>query len=228
MKLPSFKTCLISITGILFIISCTKTTTNKPFACGDTITDVDGNIYSTVSIGTQCWMKENLKTSKYKDGTAIPTGLDNTAWAADSIGAYAVYNNADSNNTRYGKLYNWYAVHTGKLAPAGWHVPDTTEWSTLVNFLGGENVAGGAMKSTTLWNSPNTGATNSSGFNGLPAGYRDGFDGLFYEIGYSGNFWLSTVGTNYAFDRYLNSNNSNASKATTNMGNGFSVRCVRD
>ncbi|MBK9327803.1 MAG: fibrobacter succinogenes major paralogous domain-containing protein [Sphingobacteriales bacterium] len=137
-----------------------------------TVTDIDGNVYNVVKIGNQCWMKENLKTTRYNDGSAIPTGLSNTAWEATTNGAYAIYDNNAANNTTYGKLYNWYAVNTGKLAPAGWHVPTDAEWTTLTTYLGGVRVAGGPMKATTLWASPNVGATNSSGFTGLPAGYR--------------------------------------------------------
>jgi uncharacterized protein (TIGR02145 family) len=145
------------------------TTTGSLANCG-TVTDIDGNVYNTVTIGTQCWMAENLKTTRYNDGTAILTGLSNADWQITTSGAYAIYNNDPANNTTYGKLYNIYAVKTNKLAPAGWHVPTYTEWTTLTTYLGGEAVAGGKMKATTLWSSPNTGATNSSGFTGLPAG----------------------------------------------------------
>lgn len=194
-----------------------------------TVTDIDGNVYNVVKIGNQCWMKENLKTTRYKDGTAIPTGLSNTAWQNTTSGAYAIYNNNAANNTTYGKLYNWYAVNTGKLAPAGWHVPTDAEWTTLINFLGGETVAGNKMKATILW-APFSGIanTNSSGFTGLPAGVRSN-NGTFNFIGTTGLFWSSSEnGTSNAWYRYLNSNNSNASSYANGKQYGFSVRCVRD
>jgi uncharacterized protein (TIGR02145 family) len=192
-----------------------------------TVTDIDGNIYHTVRIGTQVWMKENLKTTRYKDGTTIPTGLSNAAWQATTSGAYAIYNNNAANNTTYGKLYNWYAVNTGKLAPAGWHVPTDAEWTTLINYLGGEAVAGGKMKATTLWSSPNTGATNSSGFTGLPAGAWDG--SFFNNIGNTSLFCSSTeFGTYNAFVYDLHYNSSGFYSGVTSKVGGFSVRCVKD
>ncbi len=206
-------------------ISFTTSTTISN--CG-TVTDIDGNVYNTVTIGTQCWMKENLKTTRYNDGTAIPTGLSDAAWQNTTSGAYAIYDNNAANNTTYGKLYNWYAVNTGKLAPAGWHVPTDAEWSTLTNYLGGVVVASGAMKATTLWNSPNTGATNSSGFTGLPAGFRS-INGAFNNIGYFGSFWSSTeYDAYYAWYRYLFYSSSFAYRGYLDKRNGFSVRCVRD
>ena len=195
--------------------------------CGQ-VTDIDGNVYNTVTIGSQCWMAENLKTTRYNDGTAIPTGLSDAAWEATTSGAYAIYDNNANNNTIYGKLYNWYAVNTGKLAPAGWHVPTDAEWTTLINFLGGETVAGNKMKATTLWRAY-TGITNtnSSGFTGLPAGFRN-TSGTFNNIGDDGHFWSSTeYSINYAWYRYLSYSSSNAGRANYNR-RGISVRCVRD
>ena len=132
MKRQKLKLIIVAVNALL-IISCSKTTTTTSFVCGvSTVKDIDGNIYNTVSIGTQCWTKENLKTTKYKDGTAIPTGLNDAEWANTTTGAYAIYDNNAANNTTYGKLYNWYAVNTGNLAPAGWHVPTDAEWTTLI------------------------------------------------------------------------------------------------
>ncbi len=192
--------------------------------------DIDGNVYDTVIIGTQIWMVQNLKTTRYNDGAFIATNLSNAEWEAAITGAYAIYNNNATNDSIYGKLYNWYAVNTGKLAPTGWHVPTDAEWTTLITFLGGETSAGGLMKATgiSLWNTPNTGATNVSGFTGLPAGGR-GYTGLFGYIGGYGYFWSSTVtGAGFAWYRNLNYNNSNAYRDNFNKQNGFSVRCVRD
>lgn len=167
------KQIIILITGILFMVSCTTTPVTTPFVCGtSTISDTDGNVYHTVSIGSQCWTVENLKTTKYNDGSAIPTGLSDVAWAADTIGAFAIYNNDAANNVTYGKLYNWFAVKTGKLPISGWHIPDTAEVSTLRNFTGGF-LSGGKLKSvSSLWGFGNVGASNSTGFSALPNGMR--------------------------------------------------------
>ncbi len=200
-------------------------------------TDVDGNTYTTVTIGTQVWMKENLKVSKYRNGDLISTNLDNTSWQNTTSGAYAIYNNDAANNTTYGKLYNWFAVADPRgLCPAGWHVPSDAEWTTLENFLGGASVAaGGKMKSTGtiqastgLWQDPNTGATNSSGFTAFPGGTRD-FVGAFYNLGGTGFWWSSTENTStFAWLRALSYYFANSSRVDDNKTYGFSVRCLRD
>jgi uncharacterized protein (TIGR02145 family) len=192
--------------------------------------DVDGNVYTTVTIGTQVWMKENLKVSKYRNGDPIPTNLTDAAWGATTTGAYSIYNNDAANNTTYGKLYNWYAVADSRnLCPVGWHVPTDSEWTTLENYLGGTSVAGGKLKSTsTLWNAPNTSATNESGFSGLPGGTRDRF-GTYYFIGSNGAWWSSTeYSATYAWGRNLNYGNGNSGRDYYDGQGGFSVRCLRD
>jgi uncharacterized protein (TIGR02145 family) len=204
-----------------------------------------------VQIGTQCWTKENLRVTKYSDGTSIP--LDNSGgttgdgsgqtWRSRTIGARTIYEHSASNLTTYGFLYNWYAAKgiatTGStsyknLCPAGWHVPSDGEWSILTTHLGGENVAGGKMKSTgtTLWTSPNTGATNESGFTGLPGGCRNN-DGSFYGIGNNAFFWTVTEISfdNYAWFRVLYINNGFVKRDFSSVNFkeiGFSVRCLRD
>lgn len=197
---------------------------------GGTVADIDGNIYNTVTIGTQVWMKENLKTSHYRNGNAIPTGLSDAVWGATTLGAYTIYDNDAANNITYGKLYNWYAVNDPRgLAPTGWHVPSDAEWKTLTNFLGKESVAGGAMKSTAGWSAPNTGATNSSGFSGLPGGFRQD-NGLFGGIGDFGYWWSSTEdftkggawATTLYYDYSITFRTNDGSTA------GWSVRCVRN
>ncbi len=194
-----------------------------------TVTDIDGNIYKTVKIGNQIWMAENLKTTLYNDGTLIPNVTNSEEWSKLTTGAYCYYDNNYSNNAIYGKLYNWYAVETSKLAPKGWHVPTDAEWETLITYLGGEDIAGGKMKSTNYWKSPNVGASNSSGFNGLPAGCRSRYNGTFDDIGDFGNFWSSTENnTLYAGSRFLHYIISSARSYPTYKGEGFSVRCVRD
>ena len=133
------------------------------------ITDIDGNTYKTVTIGTQTWMAENLKVTKYNDGIAIPNVTDNTAWRELTTGALCDYGNTPSNSETYGKLYNWHAVNTGKLCPTGWHVPSDAEWTELTDYLGGTSVAGDKLKETgsTHWSNLRTGATNETGFTAL-------------------------------------------------------------
>jgi len=192
--------------------------------------DVDGNAYTTVTIGTQVWMAENLKTTKYRNGNAIPTNLSNSAWGAATTGAYAIYNNDASNNTTYGKLYNWYAVADSRyLCPVGWHVPSDGEWTILENYLGGAFVAGGKLKSiSNLWTTPNAGATNESGFSGLPGGARYN-DGSFNDIGDYDFWWSSTEASSTdAWGRYLNYSVVNSFRQVLDKRNGFSVRCLRD
>ena len=202
---------------------------------GSNITDVEGNSYKTVYIGTQQWMGENLKTAKYNDGTTIPNITDNTQWQNNTTGAWAYYNNDAANNAKYGKLYNWYALSkttngNKNVCPTGWHVPTDAEWTVLTDYLGGNSIAGGKLKEvgTTNWNSPNTSATNTSLFTGLPGGYRN-FDGYYNVIGSSGLWWSSSEsGTFNAWNRYLNYNDGNAGRDSNSKNYGFSVRCLRD
>jgi len=137
------------------------------------VTDIDGNVYSTIQVGTQTWMRENLKVGKYRDGSAILTGYSVAQWDALITGAYTYYENNASFNDIYGKMYNWYAVVDPRgVCPTGWHVPSQSEWNTLSNFLGGSSIAGGKIKSLSyLWESPNR-ATNETGFTALPGGRR--------------------------------------------------------
>jgi uncharacterized protein (TIGR02145 family) len=200
-----------------------------------TVIDIDGNIYNTVQIGTQCWTQSNLKVSKYRNGDNIPTGLSDAQWGSTTSGAYAIYNNDPVNDALYGKLYNWYAVTDSRgLCPTGWHVPSDGEWTTLITFLGGESVAGGAMKSTATqptpggWNAPNTGATNSSGFTGLPGGYRDSGGGFFF-LGDGGSWWSSSgAGSGNAWHRGLGSNVAVAGRGSNPRRDGGSVRCLKN
>lgn len=194
-----------------------------------TVTDIDGNVYTTVRIGTQLWTVENLRTTRYNDGTTITTGLGNTAWGNATTGAYAIYADDNTNNTTYGKLYNWHAVKTGKLAPAGWHVPTRAEWETLVSYLGGSGVAGGKMKSTSsLWVAPNLGATNSSGFSALPGGWK-GSSGNYALIGESAYWWASSE-RNATQGDYLRVDDDLAGAAINGAEKefGYAVRCVKD
>ncbi len=200
---------------------------------GDTtavVIDIDYNVYNTVTIGTQVWMKENLKVTKYRNGEAIPTTT------ADISGETApkyqwAYGGNESNVADYGRLYTWYATTDSRaVCPINWHVPTDAEWTTLTDYLGGEAVAGGKMKEagTTHWSTPNTGADNSSGWTALPGGYRSS-DGTFYSIGGNGDWWSATEGgATYAWSRYLYYNDTVADRDSSYEYYGFSVRCVRD
>ena len=195
-----------------------------------TVKDIDGNVYKTITIGTQVWMAENLKTTKYNDGTSIPLVIDNS-WATLTTPAYCWYNNdSTASKNIYGALYNWHTVNTGKLCPIGWYVPANKEWANLSTYLGGDKVAGGKLKETgmTHWNSPNTGATNENGFRALPGGYRYG-KGIFGSIGYLGYWWSSTEHrAPYAWCRYIGYGSSSLLSHGNYRRNGFSVRCVQD
>jgi uncharacterized protein (TIGR02145 family) len=194
------------------------------------VTDIDGNTYHYITIGTQVWMVENLKTTKFRNGEAIPTVSSGTDWIALTTAAYCDYDDLAANGNTYGHLYNWYAVNDSRnIAPAGWHVPTDAEWQILVNYLGGISIGGGKMKETgtSHWTSPNTGANNSSGFTGLPGGSRL-TDGNYYSIGDSGDWWSnSTVGIDAAY-RSLYYNNANVNSLSTSKKTGFSVRCIKD
>ncbi|MCX6244290.1 MAG: fibrobacter succinogenes major paralogous domain-containing protein [Bacteroidetes bacterium] len=196
-----------------------------------TIADVDDNHYRIVQIGTQVWMAENLKTTKYSDGTSIPLVTDATAWTNLTTPGYCWYNNLPAFNKKtYGALYNWYAVNTGKLAPAGWHVPTDGEWTVLTDFLGGEDIAGGKMKEagTAHWLSPNTGATNESGFTAVPAGFRSDY-GTFWDVGNYGYWWSSSgSSTGDAWYRRLVYDYSYVYRTNYGKSLGFSGRCLRD
>ena len=201
-----------------------------PSGSGNSVTDVDGNTYETDTIGTQVWMKENLKVSKYRNGDAIPTGLNNSEWQNTTSGAYAIYDNNPVNDSIYGKLYNSYAVADSRgLCPAGWHVPTDGEWSLLENYLGGSLVAGGKLKSANnLWVSPNIDATNISDFTGIPAGDRDS-NGEFVNLGILCFWWSSTSSsTNSSWSRVLRNSVGYSSQHEGTKQTGFSVRCLKD
>ena len=208
------------------------------FETGLKAKDRDGNMYSTVKIGNQVWMAENLKTTKLRDGTDIPLVEFNSQWEQMSTPAYCYYQNAGPGSINnygeiYGALYNWYTVETGLLCPSGWHVPSQSEWTTLIDYLGGEDVAGGKMKETgtTHWNNPNKGATNESGFTALPGGGRVG-DGRYgiYVLGVHADWWSSTLYDNghMAFVWEVSHIFSSAGSWYDFLNMGFSVRCLKD
>lgn len=200
------------------------------------VTDKDGNNYRTVKIGTQEWMAENLNVSHFRNGDTIIEAKTNEEWkkAGEEGKPVWCYYEYDPNiGTRYGKLYNWYAVTDPRgLSPKGWHLPTDTDWKKLTDFLGGEEIAGGKMKSTgtTYWRSPNNDATNSSGFTGLPGGTCSP-SGVFGPIGDDamGNWWSSTEdGVLYAWSRYLSYSHGAIIRYHGNKKNGLYVRCIKD
>ena len=220
-----------------------------------TVQDRDGNVYNTVQIGNQCWMKENLKTTKYRNGTAIAyPGSDDTGWSNNTAGAYAWYNNDISYKNTYGALYNWYAVkNSNGLCPVGWHVPSDSEWTQLVNYVVSQgypnsnivNGAGNSLKSCRQVSSPLGGICNTSahprwnfhnthygfdkfGFSALPGGHRFA-SGIFYGLGIDAYWWSATEYLTGAFSRYLFNDSGNVSNSYfSNKKAGYSVRCVLD
>lgn len=183
----------------------------------------------TIVIGTQQWMSKNLDVAFYRNGDPIPQVIDPTAWATLTTGAWCYYNNDPTIGTKYGKLYNWYAVNDPRgLAPQGWHIPSDAEWTTLAITLGGSSVAGGKMKEpgTLNWTTPNTEADNNSGFAGLPGGYTNG---PFGSVSYFGFWWSATeTNTTFAWFRFLYYNLGIIDRDNYNKQFGFSVRCLRD
>jgi uncharacterized protein (TIGR02145 family) len=191
----------------------------------------DGNDYNTVLISNQLWMVENLKTTKYSDGTNIDfPNSDKNAWQANTSGAYAWYNDDPSNKIVYGALYNWHAVKTNKLCPTGWRVSTDADWTSMTNYLGGENLAGGKLKETgtTHWNSPNVGATNESGFTAIPGGDRL-TDGTYTYFGNGGIYWTATYKDTYsAWFWALDKITATIGRADREKGVGLSVRCIKN
>lgn len=218
------------------------------YANPGTVTDYDGNVYQTINIGGQIWMMENLKTTHYQDGTVIPDVADSLAWYALSTGASCSYQNSAANLATYGRLYNWYAATDAhNLAPAGWHVPSAAEWNVVINYLGGDNVAGGKAKETgySHWNSPNTGATNSSSFTGLPGGERfvtlcsEGCTPAFFShLNTEGTWWTTSTSIgdpNTAFSKSVDNNSTRFYRSSFLGGigyydkrTGYSIRCIKD
>jgi uncharacterized protein (TIGR02145 family) len=227
---------IVPVFSILMFAGCKKDdpddkpddTPNYPA----TVKDIDGNTYKTVKIGTQVWMKENLRTTKYNDGSVIPLVDDSLIWVALTVDAFCWYSNDVSNKAKYGALYNWWVIDKGNLCPAGWHVPTNDDWNKLIAGQGGPTFAGDKLKEQGFqhWDSQNLKATNTSGFTALPAGARNGSTGAFGDLGKYTGWWsadfygmkqfgwffglysqFSTVEVNYFSPKY-----------------GYSVRCIMD
>jgi uncharacterized protein (TIGR02145 family) len=237
MKTIAISVYLSLTLGFILLSICTSST------LAGTVTDIDGNVYQTVTIGTQVWMAENLKVTHYRNGVAIPNVTDSAAWVALTTGAYCEYNNNTSNVATYGRLYNWYAVSDSRnIAPVGWHVASDAEWKQLEITLGMSQAQadaagwrgtteGGKLKEAGIshWITPNTGATNESGFFALPGGDRDYGNGTYYYLGSHAYFWSSTESYSLgAWGRYLDYHSSGIYRLSNLKGYGFSVRCVRD
>jgi uncharacterized protein (TIGR02145 family) len=192
------------------------------------IKDYDNNLYDTVRIGTQTWMVQNIKATHLSDGTAIPNVSDKTAWSNQSGSAYCDYNNDPNNAATYGHLYNWSITDDDKICPVGWHIPWDSEWNKLITYCGGTDVAGGKLKETGTihWTAPNTGATNSMGFNALPGGKRTSA-GDFVNKGVIG-IWWTPAANGTPVDYIINAGDASAKGATLSNNSGASVRCIKD
>jgi uncharacterized protein (TIGR02145 family) len=227
--------CMLITLSILLIDSCKKEDENI------IITDLDGNIYNTVTIGTQVWMKENLKATTFNDGTPIPQVTDVTDWFNLITPGYCWYDNDEATyKETYGALYNWYAVETGKLCPTGWHVPSDDDWQILVLLIDpdaeigfSESINGGSMlkeSGTAHWSNPNDDATNEYGFSALPGGCRLNYNDINYYGIYEFGFWWSS--TEYDETRAwiidMGYNYTNVARYRSAKINGESVRCVKD
>jgi uncharacterized protein (TIGR02145 family) len=195
------------------------------------VKDIDGNIYATTVIGNAVWMAENLKTTKYSDGTSIPLVTDDKKWGALKTPAYCWFNNNIENKEEYGALYNWFAVDTKKLCPTGWHVPSNAEWGTMVAVSGDEATAGSRLRETGMehWNNALVNATNDFDFTALPAGFRS-FTGEFPPDGNNYAIWWTTTAfdAEKVWNRGLYFNSSRLFNGYRNKKSGFSVRCVKD
>lgn len=223
---------ILLLAVIVFLIYSIFLKHSTPHAGNNIVKDVDGNIYHTVTIGTQVWMAENLRTTRYNDGKKIPMVSDNTTWESQTAPARCWYNNDSINYARsYGAIYNYYAVDIGSnggrnVCPDGWHVPNASDWNRLFTYLGGEYFAGGKLKDTgtTHWVAPNYGATNETGFTALPSGGRD-YSGRFYGMGEYNGWWSSPESGAF---RSLASDRVWVYVAQCPQNQGFSIRCIKD
>ena len=224
---------------LLLLISCKKDDDNSankdvvifnPNLTYDTVSDIDGNIYKTIKIGTQTWMAENLKTTRYNDGTEIPLLTNSSEWSKNASGYCWYENNSAKYKNTYGALYKWNTINTGHLCPIGWHIPSDTEWLTLINYAGSEMVSGRSLKeaNSVHWLCPEYGGDNLYGFTALPGGWREP-EGSFRLIGIDGIFWTSSEkDVNDAYDRVIYSCYEDIPQDWAPKNYGFSVRCVKD
>lgn len=243
-----WKLLLMTVLTFILTSSCSKSNDGSNSTSGGTVTDIDGNVYHTVTIGTQVWMVENLKTTKYRNGD--PIANVSATWASLTTGEYCWYNDdATTYKATYGGLYNWYAVNDSRnIAPSGWHVPTSAEWTTLINYvtanLGTSGSVDKALAAKTYWaSSTDTGTigndlskNNTTGFAALPGGFREA--GVFRGASYFGYWWGNTAFNDDVYDAWAHelSYGSGAHEDghavydcySTDKRNGFSVRCIRD
>jgi uncharacterized protein (TIGR02145 family) len=215
-----------------FSIKVDAISQNPTSGYGANVIDVDGNIYKTVYIGTQHWMAENLKVSKYNDGTLIPNVIDKTQWSELTTGAWCYYNNDVINNAKFGKLYNWYTINptfnnNKNVCPKDWHVPNEIEWTKLIDYLGGINLAGGKLKlNDDSWNLSDYKATNISLFGAVPGGYRYIYG--FEDIRRYGLWWTNTKKNEQARFIEIYYKNDTVNIEDSYLSDGFSIRCIKD
>jgi uncharacterized protein (TIGR02145 family) len=212
--------------------SCGDVNVHNAAVSYSSMTDQDGKTYKTVIIDGNEWMAENLKTTKYRNGDAILTGLTSDEWWEPAGGAWCYYNNNSTYDCPYGKLYNWGVVEdTRKICPTGWHVPTVSEWNELFSSQGGESVAGNALTSTgdSYWFSGNESATNTAGFSAIPGGYRDG-TGMLGSIlmDFNANFWTSTEAPPFYVNAVVFDGSGDIDFRETHAQDGVSIRCKRD
>lgn len=249
MKIRYIKSCIaLLLATTTMLLACKKDESNPAPSvmppASSTVNDIDGNIYPTVQIGPQQWLAENLRTTRYQNGDMIPNIPGGPGWQSSTTGAWSNYDNDPNLDASHGKLFNWYAaIDTRGVCPLGWHVPTDTDWQQLENSLGmsatelgatgyrgtTQNV-GGQMKRNTLWDIPNTGATNSSGFSGIPGGAINN-NGNFLGTFETDGFWWSRseeMGEFNAWYRSLNYANGGIKREYYPKNGGLCIRCVRD
>lgn len=225
MRKINIRTAIIALSITLVFISCKKDDKQD----SNVIIDQDGNIYTSITIGSQEWMVENLKTTKYNDGTSIPNIIDSTELSFDGYEGYCWYNNDTTLKDQYGALYSWYVVKSGKLCPEGWDVPNENDWSKLVDYIGANGYNGRegiALKSLNGWYDNGNG-TDFYGFSAKPSGSR-GFDGSYGFIGYQCYWWSNSMDNNDAYFHSLFHDYSTLLRGVSIESLGFlSVRCIK-
>jgi uncharacterized protein (TIGR02145 family) len=224
----------VILTGFLSVLTCSCREPDNPIIIPpfpEGLTDIDGNVYDSVIIGTQIWMVQNLKVSRYNNGEFINYVIDKTIWDSQKKGGYCNYDNDPNIAKDYGRLYNWYAVmDSRKICPSGWHVPSLSEWNTLVDFVGGVQVAGIKLKEagTEHWELSDYHVKNESGFTGLPGGYR-WYYGVYDDLHANGLWWSTTEYDSSEANAFrLNWAAEEALYRTAEKFYGHSVRCLKD
>ena len=217
----------LMVTGLFCAVSCKKDSDVKE---NELVKDIDGNSYNTVTIGTQTWLLENLRTIRLNDGTEIPNVTDINNWQMLKTAAYCNYNNSDNSDSIkiYGRLYNWYAVNSGKLAPQGWHIPSQAEWATLADYLGSDVIAGDRLKlGGKHWLCIEPAAVNISGFSAVGSGHRS--FGKFEDLRYTAEWWSTSENPPLkAYYRLVRCGYSNIFSESYSKDNGLAIRCIKD